>query len=242
MRKIFLKIGISALIFSGKIIAEDNKSEANSYVKSHNIELNNIENDVVNNFKNKISKIDSYVAYFKQEEISKNEEFFGAVIFKKNVGIRFNYFEPHQLLLTITKKNVYLYDYEMENLSIVNASESPIYFLLKHDNNRGVNFGENLKIIKATKDSSFYYIDLFHLDTEAIVKVVFNYLENQIQSIDILDSQKQSIKITFEKIIKIDDSAAKKIDNEIFRIKNPKIYGKPHRFTRNDLEELYTKK
>jgi outer membrane lipoprotein-sorting protein len=221
IKKNLLNLVLIVLFLCTPTLAEENKA--------------NIENYVSNDFKNRISKMDSYVAYFVQKELDKDETY-GAVIFKKNVGIRFNYFEPHPILLTITKKNVYLYDYEMENLSIVKASESPIYFLLKQD----IDFDERLRIIKATKDKNFYYIDLFHVDTETIVSIVYDYVENQISSIDVLDHNKQNIGIIFEKTIKI-DNANTKIDNEIFKIKNPKIYGKPKRFDKNEIEKLYAK-
>ena len=222
IKKILLNLSLIVLFLCTPTLAEENKA--------------NIENYVVGDFKNRISKMDSYVAYFTQKEIDKDETY-GAIIFKKNVGIRFNYFEPHPILLTITKKNVYLYDYEMENLSIVKASESPIYFLLKQD----LDFDKNLRVTKATKDKNFYYIDLFHIDTETTVSIVYNYSENQIKSIDVLDHNKKNISIIFEKTIKIDNINTK-IDNEIFKVKNPKIYGKPKRFDKNEIEKMYAKK
>ena len=187
------------------------------------------EDQITKNIKSSIQNIKSVAISFEQSD-SKGIKANGVLIINKPYKFRVNYFKPFPLLIVGNKNYVSVYDDEMENLSRISAKENIFNFLLVEQ----INFDDQFEIISAKEIKGHYKLKLNHLDSGKTSEVVFNKNTGDIEMMEIVEENNNIIKLQFGKTQKIS-----KINNKLFILQDPDIFGKPEHLDQQKLSENY---
>jgi len=187
-----------------------------------------IEKQIVDDIKSYIQDIQSVAISFKQVD-SKGTKATGILVIKKPHKFRVNYFKPFPLLIVGNKNYVSVYDDEMENLSRISAEENIFNFLLIDR----INFDDQFEIISAKQDNDHYKLKLSHLDSGKASEIMFNKNTKNIEMIKIIE-ENNIIKLQFSVTQKLG-----KINNKLFILQDPDIFGKPEYLDQQKLETNY---
>ncbi|MGX6960507.1 MAG: outer-membrane lipoprotein carrier protein LolA [Rickettsia endosymbiont of Pentastiridius leporinus] len=153
----------------------------------------------------------------------------GKLLISKPYKFRCNYYPPFPLVIIGSKNFVSLYDYDMEQVSRIARAENIFNFLLEDNNHIDkdfvfesvINEGSNLKIT------------IFHNITQRHSEIIFDNNTKQIKGLKIFEDN-NVVTITFDKIAEV-----QKFDEDLFKLKNPEIFGPPDRLTKSEIGKKY---
>ena len=178
--------------------------------------------------KSYITNIKSIAVEFKQSDTS-GQIAKGMLIIDKPYKFRCNYYEPFPIMITGNKNYVSVYDYEMENLSRIKASENIFNFLLLDK----ITFDDEFEILLAKEQGQHYIIKLRHNGLNKISEIAFDKSSKQIQWMKIFE-ENNTITLTFAETQVIRDVA-----KSLFIIKDPDIFDKPDRLHKTQLQKRF---
>ncbi len=153
----------------------------------------------------------------------------GKLLIHKPYNFRCNYYPPFPLVIIGTKNFVSMYDYDMEQVSRINRSENTFNFLLE-DNKH---FDKDFVFELVVNEGNISKITIYHTLTEKRSEITFNKATKQIEALKIFEDN-NIVTITFDKIAKV-----QKFSDDLFKLKNPEIFGPPERLTKSEIEKKY---
>ncbi|ABV75562.1 hypothetical protein A1C_06695 [Rickettsia akari str. Hartford] len=153
----------------------------------------------------------------------------GKLLIHKPYNFRCNYYPPFPLVIIGTKNFVSMYDYDMEQVSRINRSENALNFLLE-DNKH---FDKDFVFESVINERNISKITIYHTLTEKRSEITFNKATKQIEALKIF-ADNNIVTITFDKIAKV-----QKFSDDLFKLKNPAIFGPPERLTKSEIEKKY---
>ena len=186
------------------------------------------EDQIIENIKSSIQNIQSVAISFEQSD-AKGTKATGVLVINKPHKFRVNYFKPFPLLIVGNKNYVSVYDDEMENLSRISAEENIFNFLLVDR----INFDDQFEVISAKEINGHYQLKLNHLDSGKTSEIVFNKNTRDIEMMEIVE-ENNVIKLKFGATKKLS-----KINNKLFILQDPDIFGKPEYLDQDQLEKNY---
>ena len=178
--------------------------------------------------KSYIMDIKSIAVEFKQSDTS-GQTAQGMLIIDKPYKFRCNYYEPFPVMIIGNKNYVSVYDYEMENLSRIKASENIFNFLLVDK----ITFDDQFEVLLAKEQGQHYIIKLRHNVLNKISEIAFDKNSKQIQSMKIFE-ENNTITLTFAESQVIHDVA-----KSLFIIKDPDVFDKPDRLNKTQLQKRF---
>ncbi|XVN41022.1 MAG: outer membrane lipoprotein carrier protein LolA [Rickettsia endosymbiont of Argas persicus] len=187
-----------------------------------------IDKSAILELKNYLRTIKSAAIDFTQED-SKNNIAQGKLLINKPYNFRCNYYPPFPIVIVGTKNFVSMYDYDMDQVSRINRSENVFNFLLEDNES----FDKDFIFESVVNEGNNLIITIYHNITEKHSKINFDKATKQIKALKILEDN-NTVTITFDKIVKV-----KKFDDDLFKLKNPEIYGTPERLTKSEIEKKY---
>ena len=186
------------------------------------------EDQIIENIKSSIQNIQSVAISFEQSD-AKGTKATGVLVINKPHKFRVNYFKPFPLLIVGNKNYVSVYDDEMENLSRISAEENIFNFLLVDR----INFDDQFEVISAKEINGHYQLKLNHLDSGKTSEIVFNKNTRDIEMMEIVE-ENNVIKLKFGATQNLT-----KINNKLFILQDPDIFGKPAYLDLETLEKNY---
>ncbi|WP_218460870.1 outer-membrane lipoprotein carrier protein LolA [Rickettsia sp. TH2014] len=153
----------------------------------------------------------------------------GKLLIHKPYNFRCNYYPPFPLVIIGTKNFVSMYDYDMEQVSRINRSENTFNFLLE-DNKH---FDKDFVFESVVNKGNISKITIYHTLTDKHSEITFNKATKQIEALKIFEDN-NIVTITFDKIAKV-----QKFSDDLFKLKNPEIFGPPERLTKSEIEKKY---
>lgn len=186
------------------------------------------EKEIVDNIKSYIQNIQSVAINFDQSD-TQGTKASGILVINKPYKFRVNYFKPFPLLIVGNKNYVSVYDYEMENLSRISAEENIFNFLLIDQ----INFDNQFEVLSAKEENGCYKLELSHLDSGKISEILFNKHTRNIETMTIVE-ENNIITLNFKTTKKISN-----INNRLFIMQDPDIFGKPEYLDKQHLEKNY---
>lgn len=187
-----------------------------------------LNSDLIKIAKNYLDQLDQVAIDFHQ--LDKNKKtYYGKLIISKPHNFRWNYYEPFPVIITGNESFVNIYDYDMEQLTTIDPKENIFQFIM---NNQDLD--NNFAVLEAYEKNLQYHLLIKHKEFDKRVHMIFSKSPLQIKSLIIIDVDSSFAEIIFDKIENI-----KNISHELFKIKNPEIFGKPTRYSKKDLEKYY---
>ncbi|MDC0864618.1 outer-membrane lipoprotein carrier protein LolA [Rickettsiaceae bacterium] len=184
--------------------------------------------DFSGEIKSYIANIKSVAIEFVQSDESDHKSI-GMLIIDKPYKFRCNYYEPFPLVIVGNKNYVSVYDYEMQHLSRIKASENIFNFLLLDQ----VNFDGQFEILSESKTSGSYIIRLKHRGMDKVSEISFDIKSKDIKCMKILE-ENNIITLSFSKTHRITN-----VSKSLFIMKDPDIFGKPERFDKAVLQKKF---
>jgi len=160
---------------------------------------------------------------------AKGDKAKGSLLLLKPYNFRLNYCPPFPLLIVGNKKQVVMYDYELETTSRIDREENIFNFILTDEDNLNKEF--NLQNILNESDRKTFVLK--HQTSDRMVSITMKKYPKKLISIVIDEADGNVIEIDFSDIREI-----KSAPNHLFTIPNPDIYGAPKRFSAKDLQSL----
>jgi len=182
----------------------------------------------ISELKNYLRAIKSVAVDFTQED-SKGHVAEGKLLISKPYNFRCNYYPPFPIVIIGTKNFVSMYDYDMDQVSRIARSENVFNFLLEDNEN----FDKNFIFKSAVSEGNLFKVNIYHTVTERSSEITFNKTTKQIESLKIFEDN-NVVAITFDRIVRV-----QKFDNDLFKLKNPEIFGSPSRLTKSEIEKKY---
>lgn len=222
-------------------------------------EVNNFSHEDKQKFVNRafgyINSLKSCVIQFVQETYTGDKRQYakGAFIIKKPGKMRINYYRPHPLLITSNNQHMYLYDYGMNQLSQSKYDDHPLMLFLGQDQNNHLNVPSHKRVVNGKQKyvvhscNSYKEIgnsqnadqavenimNLQYFNDSVEMTLVFNGNFKVLKRILIRYNQNEQVTIFINSIKHV-----RKIDDTLFRIKNPSVFGKPSRMTFDQINSL----
>lgn len=165
---------------------------------------------------------------FTQED-SKGNIVQGKLLISKPYNFRCNYYPPFPIIIVGTKNFVSMYDYDMEQVSRIARDENIFNFLLEDNEN----FDKDFVVESVVNEKEFSRINIYHKVTERHSEITLNKANKQIELLKIFEDT-NVVTIKFDNIVKV-----QKFDEDLFKLKNPEIYGVPERLTKSEIEKKY---
>lgn len=162
----------------------------------------------------------------------------GLLLISKPLKFRVNYDSPHPFVIAGGKNFVSLYDYDLDELSRIDAKDNMFRFLLELN----TKIESDLKIISCSNTNKNIEIELLHHETQQKAKIIFREdhsiaLSSLIVPDDGSNYEKGYVRMDFKTPIYLNA-----ISEEFFILKEPKIYGPPKRYKASDLIQTISKK
>ena len=167
---------------------------------------------------------------FIQVNSKNDEESTGIIVIKKPNKFRVNYDSPHPLLITGSKNFINIYDFELEELSRVNSKDNFFRFLLDVN----VSLEKSLIIQNCRVIDNQTELLLEHKETGQFSIVRFSIDPIMLKNITILDNGK-TLDAGFTSLIMSKPLLATQAPDDLFTVKDPKIYGKIKRLSTEEL-------
>lgn len=165
---------------------------------------------------------------FTQED-SKGNISQGKLLISKPYNFRCNYYPPFPIIIVGTKNFVSMYDYDMEQVSRIARDENIFNFLLEDNEN----FDKDFVVESFVNEKEFSKINIYHKVTERHSEITLNKANKQIELLKIFEDT-NVVTIKFDNIVKV-----QKFDEDLFKLKNPEIFGPPNRLTKSEIEKKY---
>lgn len=173
-------------------------------------------------------EIKSVAIDFKQTD-SEGNTAEGKLLIDKPFKFRCNYYAPFPLVIIGNKNYLSVYDYEMEEVSRVNANENIFRFLLMDD----VEIEKYFDIEKVISKSKMIKFVLYHRESDKRSIVVFDERTKQITQMEIVEGASIT-SIKFDQAVQVGS-----FNSDLFILKNPDTYGAPARLTKHEIETKY---
>jgi outer membrane lipoprotein-sorting protein len=172
-----------------------------------------------------IVTLDNIAIDFSQIDTSYSSESEGTIIIKKPYNFRVNYYNNIPFLLIGNKSEIALYDYELKQTTRISPDQTNFnIFLLNAEN-----FKKSFTTTKVNYKSDSISAELKHIDTGKIITLIFN-TKLELQKITIKEYGANQISISIKKIYN-----CKYIDNSLFGIRNPDVFGPPQKLSHDRL-------
>lgn len=178
--------------------------------------------------KSYIQNIRSVAIEFKQRD-TKGLEAVGVLIIDKPYKFRVNYFAPFPLLIVGNKNYVSVYDYEMETISRIGAKENIFNFLLVDQ----IKFDDQFEVLETSETSESYKMKIIHFESLRVSEIEFNKTTQSIQKMSIIEDD-NIITLEFG-----ETKSIKKVNNKLFIMQDPDVFGKPIYLDKQALEKNY---
>ncbi len=182
----------------------------------------------ISELKTYLRTIKSVAIDFTQED-SHDTTVKGKLLINKPNNFRCNYYPPFPIVIVGTKNFVSMYDYDMEQVSRISRAENIFNFLLEDKEH----FDKDFVFESVVNEGNIFKITIYHTLTEKRSEITFNKANKQIELLKIFEDH-DIVTITFDKIAKV-----QKFSDDLFKIKNPEIFGPPERLTKSEIEKKY---
>ncbi|WP_410521418.1 outer-membrane lipoprotein carrier protein LolA [Candidatus Tisiphia endosymbiont of Parasteatoda lunata] len=192
------------------------------------LENRSFDNKAIDQLKIYLREIKSMAVDFSQEDSAGNKAE-GKLLINKPSKFRCNYYPPFPLVVIGNTNYVSVYDYDMKHVSRIKAEENVFNFLLEDS----IDFDKYFKIESVIDQDNMFKITIYHTLLERRSQITFDKKTKQIKKLEILEDE-NVITIIFNHIAKV-----QKFDDDLFKLKNPDIFGTPSRLTKNDIEKKY---
>ncbi len=186
-------------------------------------------NKAVSQLKSYLREIKSIAVDFSQYD-SNGSKAEGKLLINKPSKFRCNYYSPFPLVIIGNINYVAIYDYQMQYVSRIKSEENIFNFLLEDD----VDFDKYFRFESAIDQDNMFKITLYHTLSERRSQITFNKETKQIEKLEIFEDD-NIITVKFNHIAKV-----QKFDDDLFKLKNPDIFGPPARLSQNDIEKKYS--
>lgn len=181
-------------------------------------------------FKSYLETLKSVAIDFHQED-TRGSSAEGVLIIVKPDRFVCNYYAPYPLFIAGNKSYVSIYDFDLDQLSRIDANDNMFNFLLTSK----VDIENNFHINAATKTRDEIVVELFSAEMDRTTRVMIALKpDRQLKSIVTEESDGNVITLRAERISRITE-----VSDSLFGIRNPEIYGKPVRLDRQKLQEKY---
>lgn len=188
-----------------------------------------IDKSVINDFKSYLKGLKDVAIDFVQED-TRGSKASGKLIISKPDKFRCNYYKPYPLLIVGNKTYVSVYDFDLEQLSRITRDENIFSFLLTND----IDLEKHFRIDEASSNDDESKIELYHSELDRKTIITLGQREKRLRSIIIYEPDDNVITLVVNKITPISH-----IENDLFSIRNPEIYGPPARLDNTSLEKKY---
>jgi outer membrane lipoprotein-sorting protein len=185
-------------------------------------------NSIANQLKSYLREIKSVEVDFIQKD-SSSAISRGKLLINKPHKFRCNYYPPFPLLIVGNKSYVSVYDYDMEQISIIKSKDNIFNFLLEDE----IDLEKDFNFESIRDDGKLLKITIFHIVSERKSHITFDKQTKELKMLEIIEDD-NIITMTFDKINKV-----REFSNDLFNIKNPDIFGPPERLNKNDIEKRY---
>lgn len=152
----------------------------------------------------------------------------GKLIIIKPDNFRCNYYKPYPLLIVGNKKEVAMYDYELEQVTRINKKDNLFNFLLTENEE----WKKDFILQEITNESDRRTYKLYHEISDRFIYVILKKFPKTLLGIVIDEADGNIIEVNFSNIKEI--KSAKK---GFFSIPNPEMFGPPKRLDKDDIEK-----
>jgi outer membrane lipoprotein-sorting protein len=156
----------------------------------------------------------------------------GKLIILKPHRFRCNYYAPYPLLLLGNKSEIVVYDYQLEQTTRIDAKENLFNFLLADT----AEWNKNFRVENIIHDAGATLFKLYHHSTDRTISVVLNDKPLELKQIIIDEPDGNIIDIVISNVTSIQN-----VDNSLFTLPNPDVFGVPKRLDKNSIEKKYFK-
>lgn len=184
---------------------------------------------VMEEFKSYLTSLQSVAIDFVQYD-SRGSQAEGRLIIVKPRNFLCNYYEPYPLVIAGNKSFVSIYDFDLEQISRIEAKENMFNFLLTDQ----VDLEKHFNILLAKKTASELYVELYHKESERVTKITISLAPMGLKSIVTDEADGNIITLDIKHISNITN-----VHNDLFVLKNPEIYGPPDRMNHVTLAKKY---
>jgi len=188
----------------------------------------NAKNNTADKFISYLREIKSVETDFIQKD-SNGTESNGKLLIDKPHKFRCNYYPPFPLVIIGNKNYVSVYDYDMEQISRIKPKENIFNFLLEDD----IDFEKHFNFESMFDDGKTLKFNIYHPLSERKTIITFNKETKELQKMEVIEED-NIITLTFAKINKVEE-----FSEDLFKIKNPDIFGPPDRLNKTDIEKKY---
>ncbi|MDR0296639.1 MAG: outer membrane lipoprotein carrier protein LolA [Rickettsia sp.] len=187
-----------------------------------------VDSKAIDQLKIYLREIKSIVVDFTQEDsVGNNAK--GKLLINKPSKFRCNYYPPFPLVIIGNASYVSVYDYDMKHVSRIKAEENVFNFLLEDS----IDFDKYFEIESTIDQDNMFKITIYHTLSERRSQITFDKETKQVKMLKILEDD-NVITIKFNHIAKV-----QKFDDDLFKLKNPEIFGAPNRLSKSDIEKKY---
>lgn len=197
-------------------------------VHAEMLENSPLDNKAIDQLKIYLREIKSIAVDFIQED-SAGKQAEGKLLINKPSKFRCNYYSPFPLVIIGNANYVSVYDYDMKHVSRIKAEENVFNFLLEDS----IDFDKYFKIESTINQDNMFKITIYHTLSERRSQITFDKETKQMKMLKILEDD-NIITIKFNHIAKV-----QKFDDDLFKLKNPDIFGVPTRLKKGDIEKKY---
>lgn len=152
----------------------------------------------------------------------------GKLVIMKPDYFRCNYYAPYPLLIVGNKKEVAMYDYELEHVTHIDKKENLFNFLLTDASD----WEKDFVLEEVINESDRRTYKLYHDISERLIYVTIKKFPKRILAITIDEADGNVIEVNFGDIQEI--KSAKK---GFFTIRNPEMFGPPKRLDAKEIEK-----
>ena len=192
------------------------------------IEASSADNKIADQLKLYLRDIKSMEVDFIQKD-SKLRGARGKLLISKPHKFRCNYYPPFPLLIVGNKTYVSVYDYDMEQISIIKSAENIFNFLLEDE----IDLTKDFDFESMQDDGKTLKITISHIASERKSCITFDKQTRELKILEVIEDN-NIITITFDTPNKV-----REFSNDLFNIKNPDIFGPPERLNKTDIEKKY---
>ena len=183
---------------------------------------------IANQLKLYLREIKSVAVDFIQQD-SRSRVTRGKLLINKPHRFRCNYYPPFPILIVGNKSYVSVYDYDMEQLSIIKPQDNIFNFLLEDE----IDLEKDFTFESIREDGHLLKIAIFHKESERKSNITFDKQTKELKMLEIIEED-NIITVTFDKINKVSE-----FSKDLFNTRNPDIFGPPVRLNKKDIEKKY---
>ncbi|MBL3284475.1 Outer membrane lipoprotein LolA family carrier protein [Rickettsiales endosymbiont of Paramecium tredecaurelia] len=154
----------------------------------------------------------------------------GKILIDKPCKFRLNYYAPFPLLIIGDKKRISVYDYDMEQVTILDASQNMLSILL--DDTLDLASQQELRISKALSDGTIAQLEVTNDSVQKSIVFVFDIVAQKLTKIILLENEIE----TCLDVINI--KPVQHFNQKLFEFRSPLLYGPPRRLNKQQIEKM----